>query len=716
MNETIDLARRRFLVVSALAGGGLMVGCRFGPPEQAPAAKSAAAVPFEPNAWVRVTPDNTTTIVCPRNEMGQDVYTSLPMLVAEEMAVDPRAVRVEHAPVHPAYANKMLGGAQITGGSTSTRDAWDPLRRAGATARLMLVSAAAKQWNVAPADCRAENGHVIHGDRKLSYGELASAAAKLPVPNEAPLKPVDEFTVIGTSLPRLDGADKSRGRTIFGLDVVQPGMLYAALTACPVLGGKVASFDGSAAEKRPGVRKVVNIGEGIAVVADHYWTAKSALADLKIQWDEGPAAKLDTDAIWARLEGARNNPKFAVVKNVGDVSAVQPRAKSIEASYRMQMLAHATLEPQNCTARVAPEGVDVWASTQYPQGAQAEAAKAAGVTPERVRIHAQFIGGGFGRRLDVDFVPQTVAIAKAVPGTPVKLIWSREEDTTHDFYRPPSVHLLRAALDGPSVVYFTHTMISPSITQRMFPGNVKDGIDDFMVEGVKNLTYDIPNLEMRTIIQDIGIRVGYWRAVSNNNNAWAIESFVDEMAHASGQDPLALRMAMLNKLPRQRAVLERVVHEAGYTASAGKGRAFGIASMECYNTYLAMVAEVSGAADRVKLEKLSVVADCGVAVHPDQAIAQLEGGMVNGLINAMRCKATVKNGRVEQTNFHDFPIPRINQVPQISVTLVNSGEQPGGLGEAGVPLVAPAIGNAVYRLTGKRIRTLPMEDGGVRFV
>jgi isoquinoline 1-oxidoreductase beta subunit len=709
MNTAAGFSRRRFLQVSALVGGGLLVGCKFGQQE--------AAKPFTPNAWVTVAPDGVIGIVCPRNEMGQDVYTTLTMLVAEELAVDPLRVRVSHAEVRPAYANKMLGGAQITGGSTSTRDAWLPLREAGATARIMLVNAAAADWKVPASECRAENGYVLHGTQKRAYGELAGLAAKQAVPVGIRLKPADQFTVIGKSLPRLDGADKARGRSIFGIDVAEPGMLYAALAPCPVLGGKVASLDAAAAEKRPGVRKVVNIGEGVAVIADHYWTAKSALADLKIGWDEGPAARLDTAAIYAALEGAQESPHFAVIKNVGDASAVLPRATKLEATYRMQMLAHATLEPQNCLARVGSDGtVDVWASTQYPQGAQGGAAKAAGVKPEQVRIHPQFIGGGFGRRLDFDFVPQAVLIAKAVPGTPVKLIWSREDDTTHDFYRPPSIHLLRAAVDGGNVVYFTHTMISPSITQRLFPGTVKDGIDDFMIEGVKNLTYEIPNLLMRTVIQDAGIRVGYWRSVSNANNAWAIESFLDELARAAHKDPLALRLSLLEKLPRQRAVLERVAHDAGYSPTPGKGHAVGVASMECYDTYVAVAAAISGGGDKVKLEKLCIAADCGIAVHPDQVVAQLEGGVVTGLINALRSKVTVKNGRVEQTNFHDFPIPRMNEVPPITVAHIASGEKPGGMGEVGVPLVAPAIGNAIFKLTGKRIRALPLEDSGIKFV
>jgi isoquinoline 1-oxidoreductase beta subunit len=710
MNVAVDLSRRRFLQISALAGGGLLIGCKFG-------TKADAKKTVMPNAWVTIGPDGSIGIICPRNEMGQDVFTSLTMLVAEELGVDPRRVSVTHAPVNPAYTNKMLGGAQITGGSTSMRDAWVPLREAGAAARIMLVTAAATQWKVAPAECRVENGVVVHGDKRMPYGELAEDAVKILPPKQIPLKPVEQFTVIGQPLPRLDGADKARGRSVFGIDVAQPGMLYAALAACPVLGGKVATLDASVAEKRPGVRKVVNIGEGVAVVADHWWTARSALADLRIGWDEGPAARLDTAAIYATLANAKESAHFAVIKNVGDVSAVMQRLKTIEATYRMQMLAHGTLEPQNCLARVGADGtVDVWASTQYPQGAHGAAAAAAGVKPGQVRIHPQFLGGGFGRRLDVDFVPQAVLIAKALPGTPVKLIWTREDDTTHDFYRPPSLHLLRAGIDGDTVAYFTHTMISPSITQRLFPGVVKDGIDDFMIEGVKNLTYEIPNLLMRTIIQDVGIRVGYWRSVSNANNAWAIESFIDELARAARQDPLALRLAMLTKLPRQRAVLERVARDAGYSAAPQTGRAVGIASMECYNTYVAMAAAVSGGGDKVKLDKLCIAADCGIAVHPDQVVAQLEGGVANGLINALRSKVTLKDGRVEQTNFHDFRIPRINEVPPITVAHIISTESPGGMGEVGVPLVAPAIGNAVYKLTGKRIRELPLEDSGITFV
>jgi isoquinoline 1-oxidoreductase beta subunit len=709
MITRFDSSRRTFLKASALTGGGLVLGFRLGSPGQA----ASAAARFEPNAWITVSADGAVTLVSPRNEMGQDVYTSLTMLLAEELAVDPRHVKVEQAPANPVYINRLMG-AQITGGSTSMRDAWDGLRRAGATARVMLVSAAAAQWRVPAAQCRAENGQVIHGSKTLPYATLAAAAARQPVPKNVALKPPSEFTVIGKPLPRLDGAGKARGQTVFGIDVKQPDMVYAALAPCPVLGGKVASFDAGAALKRPGVRKVVDIGEGVAVIADHYWEARSALADVKIQWNEGPAARLDTEAIYAALERSKDRPG-AAIKQAGNATAVLAKAKPIEARYTSQMLAHVALEPLNCLALVSASGVDVWVSTQHPQAAQATAAQTAGVKPEQVRIHAQFIGGGFGRRLDVDFIGQAVAIAKAVPGTPVKLIWTREDDVTHDFPRPPSLHLLRAALDGGRVAAFTHKMISPSITARMFPSAVKDGIDGFMTEGVVDFTYDIPNLDLRTVIQEIGIPVGYWRSVSNSLNAFAIESFVDELAHAAGRDPVEFRLAMLGKLPRQRAVLQRAAKDAGFVAQARQGRAFGVASMQCYDTHLAMVAELTGNAEKVRLEKLTIAVDCGIAVHPDQVIAQLQGGAVSGLINALRSKVTIKDGRIQESNYDTFPIPRMPQVPPIEVALIPSTEQPGGMGEAGVPLVAPAIANALFALTGKRVRALPLEDAGISF-
>lgn len=709
MSAIAPISRRQFLKVSALAGGGMMIAFRFGLPEEAEAAPSAVLA----NAWVKLYPDGNVVLICHRNEMGQDVHTSLTMLIAEELGVDPRKVKVEQAGADPVYINKMLGG-QITGGSTSVRDAWEPLRQAGASARMMLVSAAASQWKVPESEVSAANGQLTHGTRKASYGSLAAAAAKLPVPKDVPLKSADKFTVIGKPLPRLDGADKARGKTIFGMDVKQPGMLYAALAQCPVIGGKVASFDASAVAKRKGVRKVVNIGEGVAVVADHFWVAQSSLADLNIKWDEGPGAKLDTAGIYAALERAKDKPGY-VAKKSGDAPGAIAKGTAVEATYTCQMLSHATLEPQNCTAKVSSDGVDVWASMQFPQGSQGAAAAASGMKPEQMRMHPQFIGGGFGRRLESDFVSQAVAIAKEMPGTPVKLIWMRPDDMGHDFYRPPSLHVLRGTVENGRVAAFLSKMISPSVTARAFPPFVKDGNDPFMNEGIVNFTYDIPHYEMRSVIEEPGVRVGYWRSVSNALNAFAVESFIDELALAAKQDPLAFRLAMLGNMPRQVAALQRAAQSAGYSTTPAKGRAFGVASMECYDTHAAVIVEVSGTADKVKLERITIAADCGLAVHPDQAVAQLEGGVATGLISALRSKITFKNGRVEQTNFHDFQIPRMTDVPPIKVELMQTGGKPGGLGEVGVPLVAPAVANAVFNLTGKRIRSLPLEDGGVKF-
>ncbi len=702
------LTRREFLKVSALAGGGLVVGVRLTLGNEA----LAADAPMKPNAWVSVRSDGVVTIMCHRNEMGQDVHTSLTMLVAEELGVDPRKVRVEQAAVDPIYINKLLGG-QITGGSTSVRDAWEPLRQAGATARTMLVGAAAEQWKVSASECTVQDGWVMHGSKKAAYGKLATAAAKMPVPKEAALKGEGAFKLIGTNLPRLDGADKARGKTVFGIDARQPKMLHAYLVMSPVIGGKVASVDSAAVEKMRGVRKVVNIGAGVAVVADRFWTAKQAGEALKIQWDNGPNAKVDSASIMAALEKAKDRPGF-MAKKVGDVAAAKGTA--MEATYTCQMLSHVTLEPQNCMAKVTAEGVDVWASTQFPQGAQGAAAAASGLKPEQVRIHPQFIGGGFGRRLENDFIAQSVAIAKAMPGIPVKLIWMRPDDMAHDYYRPPSLHLMRGTVEGAKATSFTSKMVSPSVTARAFPPFVsKEGNDPFMTEGLANFTYDIPSYELRTVIEEVGVRVGYWRSVSNALNSFATESFIDEMALAAKQDPLAFRLAMLEKMPLQRAVLERAAKLAGYTATPAKGRAFGIASMECYDTHIALVCEVSGSGTKVKLEKITAVADAGLVVHPDQGVAQLEGGIVTGLMGTLRSKITFKEGRVEQTNFHDFQLPRITDVPPIVVELYGKRGKPAGLGEVGVPLVAPALANAVFNLTGKRVRALPLEDGGVTF-
>jgi isoquinoline 1-oxidoreductase subunit beta len=704
------VTRRDFIRVSAVVGGGLLVGFRFSDAIAQPAESAGLTA----NAWINVAPDGTVTFTCGRSEMGQDVYTSLSMILAEELGVDPRKVKVLHAPVDPVYVNNALG-AQITGGSTSIRDGWTPLRKAGATTREMLIAAAAAKWSVSASDCAVANGVVTHGPHRASYGTLAAAAALLTPPANVTLKDPSTFTVIGKPLQRLDGAAKARGRTTYGLDVKLPGMLYAAIVPCPVIGGKVASFDGAAVSRRAGVKSVVNIGDAVAVVAEHYWIARTAADALTITWDEGASAKVDTASVFAALDAAKDKGGF-VAKAAGNVSTTLAAGAVKTAEYRCQMLAHATLEPQNCTAKVTSTGVEVWASVQFPQGAQGIAAAVAGVKPEQVQVHSQFIGGGFGRRLENDFVGQAVAIAKAVPGTPVKMIWTRPQDTQQDFYRPPSLHVMRGVVANGKLDALSGKLISPSVTARAFPPFVVNGNDPFQTEGFVNLSYDVPNLELRTVIEEVGVRVGFWRSVSHALNAFAVESFMDEMAKEAGQTPVAFRLALLQKMPRQRAAIERAVAASGYTTTPAAGRAFGLASMECYETHVAVVCEVSGTADAIKMEKITIAADCGIAVHPDQVVAQLQGGVVTGLMQAVRSKVTFNNGRVEQSNFDTFRLMRASEVPKIQVELIPSGEKPGGIGEVGVPLVAPALANAVFALTGKRIRSTPLEDGGVRFV
>ena len=708
----VNASRRGFLKTSAAIGGGLIIGLHL------PSKNFAADLkPVSANAWVRIAPDNTITLICHRNEMGQDVHTSLALLVAEELGVDVNKVAIEQAPVDPVYINALLGG-QITGGSTSIRDAWEKLRMAGATARVMLVTAASNEWKVPVAECTVQNGYVVHKDgRRESYGKLADAAAKMPVPTQVELKKPADFTQIGKQQHRLDTHAKARGQATFGLDVKQPGMVYAAIEQCPVIGGKVVKVDDTKAKAIKGVIAVVDIGEGVAVVADHYWTAKTAREALAITWDYGPGAGLSTEKIHASLrEGAKKDG--AIVKQNGDsAAAMKKAAKTIHAEYESQLLAHATLEPMNCLALVSDNGCDIWASTQFPQGAQGVAAARSGVPAERVRIWPQFIGGGFGRRLDVDFIGQAAAIAKAVSGKPVKMIWTREDDIRNDFYRPASHHTLSAGLDASgNLVAFESQMVSASVTNRMFPGVVKNDLDPFMTEGAANLTYDIPNAMQRVVIQEFGLRVGYWRSVSHALNAFAIEGFVDELAHAAGKDPLAFRLALLGNQPRQRAVLERVAKESGWGEKLPAGRARGIASMESYDTHQALVAEVSQSAGKIKIDKLTYVVDPGIAVHPDQIVAQIQSGAVSGLINALRSKITLKDGRVEQSNFHDFLLLRMNQMPKVDVVVIEGGDKPGGIGEVGVPLVAPAIANAVFALNGKRVRSLPLADAKIEFV
>ncbi|MBS0395592.1 MAG: xanthine dehydrogenase family protein molybdopterin-binding subunit [Proteobacteria bacterium] len=704
------LDRREFLKATALAGGGLVIGISLaGCGKPADLARSAAG--GQPVAWLKIGGDNSITVLVDKSEMGQGVYTALPMLIAEELDVPLSAVKVVAAPAGAAYVNVFLG-TQITGGSTSVREAWQKLRTAGAQARAMLLGAAADEWKVDAATLKVDAG-VVQGPngQKRSFGELAEAAAKRPLPKDAKPKDPAQFRLVGTPQPRVDTPSKVDGTAEFGIDVKLPGMKYAALAQSPVLGGKVKSVDSAAAEKMPGVVKVVTTSGGVAVVAEHYWQARQARDALKVEWDPGANARLDTAAIRAGLKAAKGASQSA--RKDGDAAAALKAAhKKVEASYELPLLAHATMEPMNCTAHVHADGCDLYVPTQIQQIAQATAAAAAGLKPEQVNVHTTLLGGGFGRRLEVDFIPAAVETAKAA-GVPVKLIWTREDDMTHDAYRPPAHDTGHGGFDAAGKLAAVHLqLVSPSITARMFPPVVEKSIDPFAVEAAANFLYDVPNVSVDYLRHEVGINVGYWRSVSHSLNCFVVESFMDELAHAAGKDPFEFRRDLLAKQPRARRVLEEAATRAGW-GKAPSGRHQGIAVMEGYGTYLAQVAEISIEQGKLKVHKILCVVDCGHRVNPLIVDQQVSGGMVFGLSAALWGEITLEGGQVRQKNFDDYRVVRMNQMPELGVHVLDSTEAPGGIGEPSVALVAPAIANAVFAATGKRIRALPFASAGL---
>jgi isoquinoline 1-oxidoreductase subunit beta len=704
------LDRREFLKASALAGGGLVIGISLaGCSKPADLARTAAG--GQPVAWLKIGGDNSITILVDKSEMGQGVYTSLPMLLAEELDVPLTAVKVVAAPAAAPYVNIFLG-TMITGGSTSVREGWQKLRTAGAQARAMLLGAAADEWKVDAATLKVADG-VVSGPsgQKRSYGELAEAAAKRPLPKDAKPKDPAQFKLVGKAQTRVDTPAKLDGSAEYGIDVKLPGMKYAALAQSPALGGRVKSLDSAAAEKMPGVVKVVTTKSGVAVVADHYWQAHTARAALKIAWDAGPNAHLDTAAIKAGLKAAKGTPQAA--RKDGDVAAALKAAKKkFEAAYELPLLAHATMEPMNCTADVKADSCELYVGTQVQQIAQATAAGAAGLKPEQVNVHTTLLGSGFGRRLDVDFIPAAVEASKAV-GAPVKLIWTREDDMTHDAYRPPAYDTAAAGFDASGALSAVHIKLtSPSITARMFPPVVEKSIDPFAVEAAANYLYDVPNVAVDYLRHEIGIDVGYWRSVSHALNCFVVESFMDELAHAAGKDPFEYRRALLGKQPRARRVLEQAASRAGW-GKAAAGRHQGIAVMEGYGTYLAQVADISIDKGKLKVHKITCVVDCGHKVNPNIVDQQISGGMVFGLSAALYGEITLDGGKVKQNNFDSYRVLRMNQMPELAVHLLDSTEAPGGIGEPSVALVAPALANAVFAATGRRIRSLPLAAAGL---
>jgi isoquinoline 1-oxidoreductase beta subunit len=701
-----NTSRRSFLKTSAAVTGGLMLG--FNLPGTLGEAMAAGTV-HTPNAWVHIADNNVITLLSARSEMGQGVYTSMPMLIAEELHVDISQIKVAAAPPDAVYVNALLG-AQITGGSTSVRDGWLKLRVAGAQVREMLITAAAARWAVDRDLIRADKG-MVYGPKglKSTYGELAEAAARMPVPEKPPMKDPKDFKIVGKRTKRVDTPAKVNGTAEFGIDVKLPGMVYASLAQCPVIGGKVKSFDGAKAKASAGVIDVVQISDGVAVVASSWWQAKKARDLLSIQWDEGAGAALsDASVIDGTRQALKTGKVLEITKPQGDVAAaLKGAAKVLEAEYVIPMQAHAPLEPMNFTAHVQGNKALLIGPTQFQQGAQGAVAGALGLKPEDVTLQTTFLGGGFGRRLELDFIVQAAEISKAV-NKPVKLLWTREDDMTHDFYRPVGVNQLKAGLDASGKPVAMHFKVaSQSVTQRAF-GLPKDTMDPFMAEAAVT-GYNIANTQHDLVIHDTGIRVGYWRAVSHNMNAFANESFMDELAKAAGKDPYEYRMSLLAGKPRFAHVLKLAADKAGWGKPLAKGRALGIALMEGYDTYMAQVAEVSlNDSGEVQVHRVTVAADLGHMVNPDTVEAQIQSSIIFGMGAALKHQITMTAGRVQETNYHNFQPVRMNEAPKIDIVLVKSTEKPGGIGEPATAVVAPAIANAVAKLTGKRVRRLPI--------
>jgi isoquinoline 1-oxidoreductase beta subunit len=711
------LSRRSFLQAGMAVGGGLMLGLTL--PAGSHEAEASGGSTFTPNAFVRIQRDGRIVLTMPYVEMGQGTYTAIPMLIAEELEVDLDQVQLEHAPPNESlYANPLLG-IQVTGNSNAIRGAWMPLRQAGAAARTMLVLTAAKRWDVDEASCHARRGQVIHEptDRRLSYGELVSDAARLPVPEHVALKAVEKMRLIGRSAKRLDSPAKVNGTAVFGIDVRPPGVKVATLAQSPVFGGRLIRADDRAARAVKGVRQIVHLDDAVAVVADHMGAAKKGLAALAIEWDEGDHAGLTTDAIAAELLEATLK-RGAVAEHIGDVEVAMAAAVTkVEAIYQLPFLAHATMEPLNCTVHVRREGCEVWVGTQAIARAQEAAARASGLRLDQVVVHNHLIGGGFGRRLEADYVARAVEIAKHVEG-PVKVVWTREEDIQHDMYRPMFVDRMSAGLDeSGNPVAWTNRFAGPSVIARYLPAAFQNGLDPDVTEGAIDLVYVLPNLHVEYARKEpAGIPTAFWRSVGPSHNVFATESFMDELSAAAVRDPVEYRLALLDRNPRARAVLALAADKARWGEKLPPGIGRGVSVQHAFGTYMAQVAEVEVKRDgAVRVRRVVCGVDCGTVVNPDTVRAQIEGAVMFGITAALYGEITVHNGRVEQSNFDSYQLLRIHEAPAVEVHIVPSTEAPGGIGEAGTSALGPAVTNAIFAATGKRLRRLPIDSRALAY-
>ncbi|MFC7516047.1 molybdopterin cofactor-binding domain-containing protein [Herbaspirillum sp. GCM10030257] len=727
-------SRRTFLRAGTALGGSLLIGFTLPgraeeknrnkrPPESAAGKAATNASDRAPglahNAFIRIDQSGLVTLIIHKVEMGQGTFTSMPMLLAEELEVDLGKVRLEQAPANnKLYADPLLGG-QVTGGSTSVRGAWEPLRQAGAKARTVLVAAAAQRWNVDPSTCNARLGVVTHvpTGRTLHYGELVDAAAALPMPEEVTLKPVSEFRLIGKPVRRLDSPDKINGSAKFGIDARLPEMLVATVASSPVPGGRLKAFDEAKAKSVPGVRRILKLDNAVAVAGDHMWAARQGLQALAPTWEDGAHASATTKTIVREMADKAAKLPGAVARNDGRAAqAISASKRRVEAVYEMPFLAHATMEPINCTVKVEANRCDLWVGTQVPATTQGEAAKVLGLPTEMVAVHNHYIGGGFGRRLETDFSTQAVQFARQMKGTPIKFIWTREEDIQHDMFRPYYYDRISAALDDKGMpVAWMHKITGSSIMSRFAPEAMKDGVDSDAVEGAKDMPYAIPNVRVEFLRHEPPIATAFWRGVGATHNIWVVESFIDELAAAAKQDPVAYRKVLLDKEPRMRRVLELAAAKADWskpmpdTKGARAGR--GVSVQFAFGSYMAQVAEVSVDAEgQVRVHRIVCAVDCGQVVNPDTVVAQIESGVIFGLSAGLWGEITLDKGRVQQSNFGDYRVMRITEAPRVEVHIVPSSDKPGGIGEPGTSAVTPALTNAIFAATGKRLRKLPVAE------